>query len=90
MRYKNVGILGTGSYLPLKKVTNQDIEKNVNTPVEKTFLDKVKSKIPQYFTVKYTQLKLKKTSFMINRSNKVIVRMNALKIYSVFLMDSSH
>ena len=29
------------------------IEKNVNTPVEKTFLDKVKSKIPQYFTVKY-------------------------------------
>ena len=26
------------------------IEKNVNTPVEKTFLDKVKSKIPQYFT----------------------------------------
>jgi hypothetical protein len=29
------------------------IEKNANTPVEKTFLDKVKSKIPQYFTVKY-------------------------------------
>ena len=29
------------------------IEKNANTPVEKTFLDKVKSKIPPYFTVKY-------------------------------------
>ena len=29
------------------------IEKNVKSPVEKTFLDKVKSKIPPYFTVKY-------------------------------------
>jgi 3-oxoacyl-[acyl-carrier-protein] synthase-3 len=34
MRYKNVGILGTGSYLPSKRVTNQDIEKNVNTTHE--------------------------------------------------------
>lgn len=31
MIYRNVGILGTGSYLPSKILTNQDIEKNVNT-----------------------------------------------------------
>lgn len=31
MIYNNVGILGTGSYLPSKILTNQDIEKNVNT-----------------------------------------------------------
>ena len=35
------------------KTPISSIEKNVNTPVEKRFLDKVKSKIPQYFTVKY-------------------------------------
>lgn len=34
MRYNNVGILGTGSYLPSKVITNQDIEKNVNTTHE--------------------------------------------------------
>lgn len=31
MRYNNVSILGTGSYLPPKKITNQDIEKSVET-----------------------------------------------------------
>lgn len=31
MIYNNVGILGTGSCLPSKILTNQDIEKNVNT-----------------------------------------------------------
>ena len=31
MRYNNVGILGTGSCLPSKILTNHDIEKNVNT-----------------------------------------------------------
>jgi 3-oxoacyl-[acyl-carrier-protein] synthase III len=34
MRYNNVGILGTGCYLPSKVVTNQDIEKNVDTTHE--------------------------------------------------------
>jgi 3-oxoacyl-[acyl-carrier-protein] synthase-3 len=31
MKYNNVGILGVGSCLPSKTVTNQDIEKYVNT-----------------------------------------------------------
>jgi len=31
MRYNNVGILGVGSYLPTKKMTNYDIESKVNT-----------------------------------------------------------
>ena len=31
MKYNNVGILGTGSCLPSKIVTNKDIEKNVST-----------------------------------------------------------
>ena len=35
------------------KTPISSIEKNVNTPVEKRLLDKVRSKIPQYFTVKY-------------------------------------
>jgi 3-oxoacyl-[acyl-carrier-protein] synthase-3 len=34
MRYNNVGILGTGSYLPKNTVTNHDIEKNINTTHE--------------------------------------------------------
>lgn len=34
MRYNNVGILGTGSYLPPKTVTNQTIEETVNTTHE--------------------------------------------------------
>lgn len=31
MKYNNVGILGVGSYLPPKKITNHDIESKVNT-----------------------------------------------------------
>lgn len=34
MRYKNVGILGTGSYLPSKKITNHDIERKIETTHE--------------------------------------------------------
>lgn len=34
MRYYNVGIKGTGSYLPSKIITNYDIEKKVNTTNE--------------------------------------------------------
>jgi 3-oxoacyl-[acyl-carrier-protein] synthase-3 len=34
MRYNNVGILGTGAYLPSRVVTNNDIELNVNTTHE--------------------------------------------------------
>lgn len=34
MKYKNVGILGVGSYLPPKKITNQDIELKINTTHE--------------------------------------------------------
>ena len=34
MRYNNVGILGTGSYLPSKTVTNQNIEETINTTHE--------------------------------------------------------
>ena len=34
MRYYNVGIKGTGSYLPSKIITNKDIEKKVNTTDE--------------------------------------------------------
>jgi 3-oxoacyl-[acyl-carrier-protein] synthase-3 len=34
MRYNNVGILGTGSYLPPKILTNQTIEKTINTTHE--------------------------------------------------------
>jgi 3-oxoacyl-[acyl-carrier-protein] synthase-3 len=34
MRYNNVGILGTGSYLPQKTITNQNIEKTINTTHE--------------------------------------------------------
>jgi 3-oxoacyl-[acyl-carrier-protein] synthase-3 len=34
MRYSNVGILGTGSYLPPKIVTNKKIEETVNTTHE--------------------------------------------------------
>jgi hypothetical protein len=34
MRYKNVGILGTGSYLPLETITNHDIEKKIKTTHE--------------------------------------------------------
>jgi 3-oxoacyl-[acyl-carrier-protein] synthase-3 len=34
MRYNNVGILGTGSYLPKKTVTNQNIEETINTTHE--------------------------------------------------------
>ena len=34
MIYKNVGILGTGCYLPSKIITNQDIEKNIDTTHE--------------------------------------------------------
>lgn len=34
MRYNNVGILGTGSYLPKNTITNHDIEKNVKTTHE--------------------------------------------------------
>ncbi|MBP1764255.1 MAG: hypothetical protein H6Q65_1313, partial [Firmicutes bacterium] len=31
MNNRNAGILGTGSYVPEKVVTNQDLEKNVDT-----------------------------------------------------------
>ena len=34
MRYNNVGILGTGSYLPPKIITNQKIEKTIDTTHE--------------------------------------------------------
>jgi 3-oxoacyl-[acyl-carrier-protein] synthase-3 len=34
MRYENVGILGIGSYLPEKIVTNKDIEKKIDTTDE--------------------------------------------------------
>jgi len=34
MRYNNVGILGTGSYLPSKIVTNQNIEETIDTTHE--------------------------------------------------------
>lgn len=34
MRYNYVGILGTGSYLPSKTVTNQNIEETINTTHE--------------------------------------------------------
>jgi 3-oxoacyl-[acyl-carrier-protein] synthase-3 len=34
MRYNNVGILGTGSYLPSNTITNHDIEKNIETTHE--------------------------------------------------------
>jgi 3-oxoacyl-[acyl-carrier-protein] synthase-3 len=34
MRYNNVGILGTGSYLPTKTITNKKIEETVNTTHE--------------------------------------------------------
>jgi 3-oxoacyl-[acyl-carrier-protein] synthase-3 len=34
MRYNNVGILGTGSYLPTKIITNQKIEETVDTTHE--------------------------------------------------------
>ena len=34
MKHYNVGIKGTGSYLPSKIITNYDIEKNVNTTNE--------------------------------------------------------
>jgi 3-oxoacyl-[acyl-carrier-protein] synthase-3 len=34
MRYNNVGILGTGSYLPPKVITNRDLEKNIDTTQE--------------------------------------------------------
>jgi 3-oxoacyl-[acyl-carrier-protein] synthase-3 len=34
MKYNNVGILGVGSYLPSAIVTNQDIEKTINTTHE--------------------------------------------------------
>jgi 3-oxoacyl-[acyl-carrier-protein] synthase-3 len=34
MRYNNVGILGTGSYLPTKIITNKKIEETVNTTHE--------------------------------------------------------
>ena len=59
------------------KTPISSIEKNVNTPVEKRFLDKVKSKIPQYFTVKYNPNLGKKVDLDFK---KVIVTVSDLNL----------
>ena len=80
MIFRNVGILGTGSYLPEKKVTNFDIEKNVNT-THQWIYDKlginerriVENELPSDIGYKAAILALESAKLTINDIDLIIV-----------------
>jgi 3-oxoacyl-[acyl-carrier-protein] synthase-3 len=80
MKYNNVGILGVGSYLPSKTVTNQDIEKTVNTNHEwistKLGINErrvVENELPSDIGYKAALLALESANLSINDIDLIIV-----------------
>ena len=80
MRYNGVGILGTGSCLPPKIITNQEIEKNVNTTHD--WINKklginerriLENELPSDIGYKAALLALESASLSINDIDLIIV-----------------